>query len=37
MRKLAEARKSKVAEAVKAFQAELALANAELKQAFKED
>ena len=37
MKKLVEVRKSRVATALKAFQAELALANAELKQAFEED
>lgn len=37
MKKLADTRKASVEAAVKAFQAELALANAELKQAFEEE
>ncbi len=37
MKKLIETRKTSIAAAVKAFQAELALANAELKQAFEEE
>lgn len=37
MKKLADTRKASVAAAIKTFQAELAAANAELKQAFEED